>query len=154
MQQIDCKKYEGHTPGPWVRDGLKVEGAAPKHMHDIAFVECLSVFDDGCEEAEANARLIAAAPDLMALASEAGALMVEEFYANGRDDLRAKAAEISDLIRKVTGDFPDWDVEPYEEEEAEKHTPAALAEEAECWDKRYTRTGGGDGSTLAAELQS
>ena len=54
----------GYTPGPWVSDGLKVEGDAQTHMHDIALVECLRVFDAGCEEAKANARLIAAAPEL------------------------------------------------------------------------------------------
>ena len=61
---LRCPNYRKHTPGPWTNEGpyhndLLIIGPAPDHR-EIAQV-CGQ--DD---EAEANARLIAAAPDLLA----------------------------------------------------------------------------------------
>ena len=60
----------GHTPGPWGTAqgqnagniGVRARGAA--ELFRVAYVPVLPM--DGCrEEAEANARLIAAAPELL-----------------------------------------------------------------------------------------
>jgi hypothetical protein len=54
-----------HTPGPWFYDGPNQQDARVVH---VAEGEIAQVFDEWCsqEEAEANARLIVAAPTLLA----------------------------------------------------------------------------------------
>ena len=66
--RVDIDKLEAlekaATPGPWVRDGLKVEGAQPGHMHDIAALyDLASATPHG--EAGANAELVAMIPELV-----------------------------------------------------------------------------------------
>jgi hypothetical protein len=53
-----------HTPGPWTFDGLKVEGDSDGHRHDVALVQATPFHLRETEDAFANARLIAAAPEL------------------------------------------------------------------------------------------
>ena len=55
------------TPGPWVADGCVVEHFDAPMMHDIAITRSnmLWTHGDDLAECEANARLIAAAPDLL-----------------------------------------------------------------------------------------
>ena len=60
-----------HTPGPWAVDsdgsGWYIE-ATPERGHSLAFIaspEFQEEPDTSASEAEANARLIAAAPDLL-----------------------------------------------------------------------------------------
>jgi hypothetical protein len=55
-----------HTPGPWKQRGLVVMEDSPRQM----FVADVFVNTPG-DEAEANARLIAAAPDLLAACLQA-----------------------------------------------------------------------------------
>lgn len=61
----------GHSPGPWVvmprkYDGLAVEQDAVAGLHGVLRLICrLNTFPPGRDH-EANARLIAAAPDLLA----------------------------------------------------------------------------------------
>lgn len=50
-----------HTPGPWTRHGLGISKDAGEYGYAVAL--CDSPVPPG--EAEANARLIAAAPDLL-----------------------------------------------------------------------------------------
>lgn len=52
-----------HTPGPWEADRVAVWARERRHL--ICFVETFRGDEDNAE-AEANARLIAAAPDLLA----------------------------------------------------------------------------------------
>jgi hypothetical protein len=56
-----------HTPGPWLLDGLTIKGPHPKDPQNRLRIVAQSVFDKGTwvDEARANARLIAAAPDLL-----------------------------------------------------------------------------------------
>ena len=65
--------YEGHTPGPWsfedtlvfTREPMEtVDGGTSIEFVDIA--DCSSYEHHGGYDARANARLIAAAPDLLA----------------------------------------------------------------------------------------
>ena len=65
--------YEGHTPGPWNFEDTLVFTREPMETVDggtsIEFVEiadCSSYEIHGGYDARANARLIAAAPDLLA----------------------------------------------------------------------------------------
>ena len=51
-----------HTPGPWTANGRFVFDES--HGAPIAMAQCASV---SMEDAEANARLMAAAPDLLAV---------------------------------------------------------------------------------------
>ena len=48
-----------HTPGPWSNDGTEVGTGI---LHEMKIAKCCLV---GYEETRANARLIAAAPDLL-----------------------------------------------------------------------------------------
>lgn len=62
-----------HTPGPWrvepVGSGLQVWGLKGTHGMPEYYSPVLADLSD-CPNAEANARLIAAAPDLLALVGE------------------------------------------------------------------------------------
>ena len=70
-------KAVSHTPGPWVADGIHI--SADKHGGRVA--KALRVFDPSNgsiwtqERVEANARLIAAAPKLLAALIEGRAQM-------------------------------------------------------------------------------
>lgn len=50
-----------HTPGPWSNDGTEVGTGI---LHEIKIAKCCLV---GYEETRANARLIAAAPEMLEL---------------------------------------------------------------------------------------
>lgn len=50
-----------HTPGPWSNDGSEVGTGI---LHEIKIAKCCLV---GYEETRANARLIAAAPEMLEL---------------------------------------------------------------------------------------
>ncbi len=67
--------YRGaHTPGPWTVSGCKLGNSAMvTHGNDGTFSPVIAtVHDDGTRlPAEANARLIAAAPELLAALREA-----------------------------------------------------------------------------------
>lgn len=47
-----------HTPGPWSNDGIEIGTGI---LHEVKIAKCFLV---GHEETHANARLIAAAPEL------------------------------------------------------------------------------------------
>ena len=75
------KREGGHTLGPWARDG-HFTIVSPKALADVAIVQ--NSGDD--EEDDANARLIAAAPDLLEalksllLTAYSGGLLVGEAH--------------------------------------------------------------------------
>lgn len=54
-----------HTPGPWDRDGLHIKTTRGVIAH------CPVPKNGGVFDCQANARLIAAAPDLLAVAKQA-----------------------------------------------------------------------------------
>ncbi len=78
MTQAQEKQTEraAHTPGPWtvdvwtysdVRDGVKTTKLTIQNKKD-AVAQCLPLYrgdDDSAAEEQANARLIAASPDLL-----------------------------------------------------------------------------------------
>ena len=74
-----------HTPGPWRSDSPYVSVAAGEHRKIVA--DCDQSFSD--DECEANTRLIAAAPELLAALEQALAVI-------GSDEMRA-ACDMADL---------------------------------------------------------
>lgn len=54
-----------HTPGPWVAEGTEVYAGADCEFHAVADCSCNHTCRHA-DETRANARLIAAAPDLYA----------------------------------------------------------------------------------------
>ena len=99
-----------HTPGPWAvwteektrRDDVYIAGnptGAPGGMRHLAYMVSTS---DG-DQTEANARLIAAAPDLLAALESALAMICEE-CADGECTEQAAAARAA--IGKATGRAP------------------------------------------------
>ena len=56
-----------HTPGPWHISGSTVKGPHPKDPQNRLRIVAQTVFDKGTwiDETRANARLIAAAPELL-----------------------------------------------------------------------------------------
>ena len=82
-----------HTPGPWRSDSPYVSAPSGEHRKIVA--DCDQYFsDDECEylsddECEANIRLIAAAPELLAALEQALAVI-------GSDEMRA-ACDMADL---------------------------------------------------------
>ena len=63
-------RLEGHTPGPWKADCFLVTAFKNHIGHTGGFLPI-----SRAEEAEANARLIAAAPDLLEVANAASELL-------------------------------------------------------------------------------
>ena len=55
-----------HTPGPWYRDGFNVRGQGGHEVAQIANDDHNTLGDPIADEAWANTRLIASAPDLLA----------------------------------------------------------------------------------------
>ena len=91
-----------HTPGPWTLDGAANTGdldiVAPRGR--IAMLDC--EFSAETEEAlTANARLIAAAPDLLAALIELSDYVFDEYTASHL--LCERAAEARAVIAKATG---------------------------------------------------
>lgn len=98
-----------HTPGPWVRADydpylIEREGAPICVVHDASDFPCWDGPEDVLEdECEANARLVAAAPDLLALCKEAEHLMpyipAENFDGHAAGFFR----RLAEAIKKVEG---------------------------------------------------
>jgi len=93
-----------HTPGPWVicphGDGFEVEQENGKAIAQ-AFQTCPARTEDSHIERRANARLISAAPELLAFVSE-----YLEAWANGMagDSYLRRQAEA--LLGEATGEQP------------------------------------------------
>ena len=74
-----------HTPGPWRLDSPYVSAPSGEHRKIVA--DCDQYFSD--DECEANTRLIAAAPELLAALEQALAVIAS-------DEMRA-ACDMADL---------------------------------------------------------
>lgn len=79
-----------HTPGPWFADSSFVGS----HSIDRFFIKCNSKdLPNGIAEAEANARLIAAAPELLAALKVCESVLRIQGYANAADIAQAAIAK-------------------------------------------------------------
>ena len=79
------KACEGHTPGPWT-DDICTFGPDGKPVPIMCCTEEALLYGWGEKESRANARLIAAAPDLLALA-ESQARRIAELEATLRETI-------------------------------------------------------------------
>lgn len=86
-----------HTPGPWAREGLRV------YVHNRGTIaECPLPQSGGVFEVSSNARLIAAAPDMLAALKE----MVDEADGISREHgwpLASRLDRARAAIAKATG---------------------------------------------------
>lgn len=80
-----------HTPGPWYEKGTTVFMDIGDRAYEIAMCA------DWSEETSANARLIAAAPDLLA-ALEAVLIRAEQEYQELTDGAHGKFADFPESI--------------------------------------------------------
>ncbi len=89
-----------HTPGPWVAIGKVIkEGLGRRNSVTVTRIDSRGKFVKGCDEA--NARLMAAAPDLV-LALQAMLCQFQDHEQYGEDD--AAAINIARAaIAKATG---------------------------------------------------
>jgi len=83
-----------YTPGPWIWTSLPVDVLAENGELPIAAVQNVGPARGGSVTTEANARLMAAAPDLLAAcrAALASLLYLRHDPTNTTDDLRAAIA--------------------------------------------------------------
>ena len=87
--------HANHTPGPWFADSSFVGS----HSIDRFFIKCNSKdLPNGVAEAEANARLIAAAPDLLSALRE----IVDHFQRTGDPTLGDMAPRARAAIARAT----------------------------------------------------
>lgn len=88
-----------HTPGPWAADGLDVKNGCG-HMATTPE----RIGPDGEKIGEANARLIAAAPDLLAACQAALPILTAYIPPENFDGHAAKAlAAVTAAVSKATG---------------------------------------------------
>ncbi len=90
-----------HTPGPWVavaRTNSHVEIEAPDHAGYSAY-SAKKIATLSANNFEANARLIAAAPDLLEALEKLACLGNGDQYGNSEGNMIARAA-----IAKATGE--------------------------------------------------
>ena len=93
-----------HTPGPWFIDGTASDDCLDVYHHNgrICMIYCDSTQNPTAEdlaEAEANARLIAAAPDLLAALSN----IILSSDANCGDSLANAIEAARNAINKAKG---------------------------------------------------
>lgn len=90
-----------HTPGPWFYDGQNSCGA---HVIHVAQGEIAEAFGDSWsdegQQAEANAHLIAAAPEMLAALEEAYRILLED---EGYQPYNPKVKQIAAAIAKANG---------------------------------------------------
>ncbi len=99
-----------HTPGPWRSESPYV--SAPSGEHRTIVADCDQSFSD--DECEANTRLIAAAPELLAALEQAvaviasdelkGACQVAQIHGMPYGGPTVNVAEIRALIAKARGE--------------------------------------------------
>ena len=104
-----------HTPGPWkishsdfqTNEGQRAILQDIDDAKHIAFITCQSDFKRGkgwcadCSERDANARLIAAAPELLAALEVACSYL--DHVDGGNENTKKQIAYWNNLIAKVTG---------------------------------------------------
>lgn len=94
-----------HTPGPWVKShdnfAFQIRGVFPKSKNSFVSIYHWKDSDYGCskDEAEANARLIAAAPELLEALQwyvendETNGYAGNQYYLNGKSKAQKAIAK-------------------------------------------------------------
>ncbi len=94
-----------HTPGPWCQDkwgSLMTEGGQDVLLRGITTISAGS--DERIAEAEANTRLISAAPELLEALTEATEILWVIGQIGPSPTALEKSAEFKSLITKATGE--------------------------------------------------
>ena len=95
------KQRAGHTPGPWeIIEGFISARFSDGEVYDICDPRCAPATPDLVGEMEANADLIAAAPDLLAALERAYAVLRDD---EGYRTYNPVMRKISDAIAKARG---------------------------------------------------
>lgn len=85
-----------HTEGPWYRDGYKNDVVRSAIVRDARGFEVALTRHWGVKETEANANLIAAAPEMLAA--------LKMVLQHGRiDDSEGRMAQVASVITKAEG---------------------------------------------------
>jgi hypothetical protein len=93
------KTHTQHTPGPWTEnEGFICARFSDGEVHDICDPRCAPPTDDLIAEMDANARLIAAAPELLQA--------LELIHANAAESVEWIRRHTSAAIAKARGDNP------------------------------------------------
>ena len=95
-----------HTPGPWETADLHVKGNYARVVNATTGETIAIVVDDPCNltpsaEAQANARLIAAAPDMLALLRRIMACLSKDGRHNSEERQKDIAQEARALIARI-----------------------------------------------------
>ncbi|MGU0778002.1 hypothetical protein ACSESE_11450 [Pseudomonas aeruginosa] len=94
-----------HTPGPWCQDkwgSLMTEGGQDVLLRGITTISAGSA--ERIAEAEANTRLISAAPELLEALTEAAEILWGIGQIGPSPTALEKSAEFKSLITKATGE--------------------------------------------------
>lgn len=96
-----------HTPGPWQAEEASVRGITQEWFvrvdgDDIAIAS--DIRDRNGNHSEANARLIAAAPELLEALEDLASLAEAAMREVGEYDIEAELADARAAIAKATGD--------------------------------------------------
>ncbi len=94
-----------HTPGPWCQDkwgSLMTEGGQDVLLRGITTISAGS--DERIAEAEANTRLISAAPELLEALTEAAEILWVIGQIGPSPTALEKSADFKSLITKATGE--------------------------------------------------
>ena len=93
-----------HTPGPWNLDKRQEKLMGANGQSIVVWNSGLS-FGNRTEEAEANARLIASAPELLAACSRAFNLIKESGFSSGliEEEFDGTLNQLDAAIAKVEG---------------------------------------------------
>jgi hypothetical protein len=83
-RQMESNPRSFHTPGPWLFDGRSIVAGNSRHM-----------LRDGVGWSQADARLIAAAPELLAACKSANACLAAQMYGTSSSPRRQILAAIT-----------------------------------------------------------
>lgn len=94
---------DNYTPGPWHNDGGLVCGKDIKHGGPSFDIFDASEWNGPESEGQANARLIAAAPEMLEALNVALFAMTNQRYLLPRLDMEKEHARVCAAIAKATG---------------------------------------------------
>lgn len=101
-KSLPAKPAQAHTPGPWK---IEWQNIVTEHPADIGIVV---IYGNIGQPVEANARLIAAAPELLQACKLALHIIQLEIYNSGlgepHQQLKRDVTQITDAITKATGE--------------------------------------------------
>jgi hypothetical protein len=113
-EESETMEKTKHTPGPWIwkTDGFCITIGNESTRHEyLAHDYCVAVIHDNSLQAKANARAIAAVPDLLAALRDSLKLLMNmdedaPYSNNNRGRKMAAITKLAAAIAKTEGDNP------------------------------------------------